>query len=82
MDSNLWTDGNLYPCDPLTGAAPPFRNITQLVRFVGDGFNGFLGYCGRLHAAHTRSIGALQALLQEGEQLKQRIADLTKEVGS
>ena len=46
---DLWVDGNIYPLDPLSAAPPPFRSVTGLVKFVGDGFNGLLGYCRRLH---------------------------------
>lgn len=88
---DLWTDGNLYPFDPITGAAPPFRNITQLMRFVGDGFNGLLGYCERLHTAHLHVLARTQelqcslSLLQESskvdkDKLSQRVNELTKEL--
>ena len=46
---DLWIDGNIYPLDPIFGAPPPFKNITMFVKFVGDGFNGLLGYCRILH---------------------------------
>lgn len=41
---DLWLDGNLYPIDPITKSVPPFSNSTSLLRFVGDGANGLLGY--------------------------------------
>ena len=88
---DLWTNGNIYPLDPTTGTTPPFHNITQLMRFVGDGFNGLLGYCGRLHAAHLHALTRTQelqcslTLLQastkvDKERWSQRVNELNKEV--
>lgn len=47
---DLWTDGKLYPLDPQSGMHPPFQTITSLLRFIGDGMHGLLGYCRRLHS--------------------------------
>ena len=47
---DLWTDGSLYPMDPHSSAPPSFQNITSLLRFIGDGFNGLLSYCMHLHS--------------------------------
>ena len=41
---DLWTDGNLYPEDPISGAPPPFRNITALMKFVGDAVRDQVSY--------------------------------------
>lgn len=60
---NLWTDGNIYPLDPLTNAPPPFRNITMLVRFIGDGHHGLLAYCRRLHSMVLAEATAKRELL-------------------
>ena len=54
---DLWTNGTLYPLDPIFGAPPPFRNIAMFVRFLGDGHNGLLGYCRRLHSLHLEELG-------------------------
>ena len=45
---DLWVDGSIYPRDPLTRRYPTFASIHDLIRFVGDGANGLLGYCSRL----------------------------------
>lgn len=45
---DLWVDGSLYPIDPLTNKYPSFYTVHDLIRFVGDGMNGLLGYCMRL----------------------------------
>ena len=42
---DLWTYGSLYPMDPLSTSPPLFQNITMLLQFIGDGYNGLLGYC-------------------------------------
>ena len=55
---NLWVEGHIYPSDPLTNASPPFCNVTELLRFIGDGKGGLFGYCYRLH---TLVIGGLEA---------------------
>lgn len=48
---DLWTDGSIYPIDPITNAPPNFCNVTTFLRFLGDGANGLLGYCRRLYIA-------------------------------
>lgn len=45
---DLWVDGSIYPRDPLNGRYPAFTSVHDLIRFVGDGANGLLGYCLRL----------------------------------
>ena len=49
-------DGSLYPHDPQTGAPPPFQNITQVIKFLGDGHNGLLGYCQRLYDSYSQEL--------------------------
>ena len=79
----LWTKGILYPHDPHSGAPPPFHNVTQLIHFVGDGVNGLLGYCRRLHMLYLQELAKgnevqnplnqLQALsMEETKQLTQK----------
>ena len=55
---NLWVEGHIYPSDPLTNASSPFRNVTKLLHFAGDGKGELFGYCYRLH---TLVIGELEA---------------------
>ncbi|KAI5074365.1 hypothetical protein GOP47_0010326 [Adiantum capillus-veneris] len=53
---DLWLEENLYSPDPTSGATPPLTNIIDLVRFIGNGFNNLLGYCGRLHVLYLEEI--------------------------
>lgn len=58
---DLWTDGSMYPKDPITNAPPPFSNITNLLHFTGDGRHGLLGYTKHLEmkavfAEHQRDF--------------------------
>jgi len=41
---DLWVDGSLYPIDPITEKHPPFSFVKDVLEFIGDGENGFLGY--------------------------------------
>lgn len=88
---DLWIDGNLYPLDPISGAPPPFKSIASFFKFVGDGFNGLLGYCRRLHmlwldeAAGKRQtqfdFDQLQAAsTKQINSLMQRIKELSEEL--
>lgn len=88
---DLWIDGNLYPPDPISGAPPPFKSIASFFKFVGDGFNGLLGYCRRLHmlwldeAAGKRQtqfdFDQLQAAsTKQINSLMQRIKELSEEL--
>ena len=76
---DLWTDGNLSPSDPISCAPPPFRNITALMKFVGDGFNGLLGYCKRLHMLWLDEAATKRQTQLALEQLQEALA---KEVNS
>ena len=49
---DLWVDGKLYPIDSLHKSTPPFRDVTSLLQFVGDGYHGLLGYTLSLEAQH------------------------------
>ena len=56
---DLWCDSSLYPIEPFKWSHPPFSNPTTLLKFVGDGHNGLLGYCNALRgesAAYSRQI--------------------------
>lgn len=88
---DIWIDGNIYPLDPISGAPPPFKSITNFFKFVGDGFNGLLGYCRRLHmlwldeAAGKRQtqfdFDQLQAAsTKQINSLMQRIKELSEEL--
>ena len=45
---DIWCNGSIYPLDPLTNSSPPFFKPTGFLKYVGDGYNGLLGYCIRL----------------------------------
>lgn len=47
---DLWIDGRLYPKDPITNSTPPFKDITSLLHFARNGYNGLLGYTQHLEA--------------------------------
>lgn len=76
---DLWTDGSLYPPDPKTGRYPSFHTPHDLIRFVGDGEDGLLGYSSRLSQSHinyaeyttylqnTSSLNATKILELENE---------------
>ena len=76
---DLWIDGNIYPLDPLSGAPPPFRSVTGLVKFVGDGFNGLLVYCRRLHMLWLEEVAQKRQIKFSFNQLQ---ASSTKKIDS
>lgn len=59
---DLWTDGFLYPKDPSTGKFPPFNSVHDLMRFVGDGVNGLLGYCMKLTQSSNDQMHVIMSL--------------------
>ena len=67
---DLWTHGNIYPLDLGNGKHPPFQNLTMLLRFVGDGYSGFLGYCQRLHIVASNEYHARMQLLHAQKALE------------
>ena len=84
---DIWSDGRLYPADPITKSVPPFSNCSSLLRYIGDGTNGFLGYAYNL--ASDRDVLKLEnhLLKQERdsmsltiEQQKQKISMLEKTI--
>ena len=78
---DLWCDGHLYPNNSLTNASPNFSNPTSLLKFVGDGHNGLLGYCNSLsfsadHLSHLykTSSSHIESMLMIQKQFLQKIA--------
>ena len=57
---DLWVDGNLYALDPATQKNPPFRTMHDLVRYVGDGIDGLLGYCNQLSHFQSATLQACE----------------------
>ena len=51
---DIWSDSKLYPTDPITKSVPPFSNCSSLLRYIGNGANGLLGYAYNL--ASNRDI--------------------------
>ena len=41
---DVWSDGRLYPIDPIKKCTPLFSNFSSLFQYLRDGFNGLLGY--------------------------------------
>ena len=72
---DIWTDGRLYPVDPIRKSTPPFSGCASLMRFVGDGQGGLLGYTQNL--AVGRDILRLENYLgkQEIDSLKQQLEE-------
>lgn len=64
---DLWVDGRLYPKNPFTNSTPPFKDITSLLNFTGDNFNGLLGYTQSLEA--SSSVFKLEKDLLEKENI-------------
>lgn len=80
---DLWTNGFIYPIDPLTNAPPPFVNITSFLTYVGDGANGLFGYCRRLSfvaAQESHSRVHFQGLWHELQQQHKKDIDRLEEV--
>ena len=72
---DLWTDGRLYPIDPIKKSTPPFYNCSSLMRFIGDGYGGLLGYT--YHLVADRDLLRLenQMLKQGNQMLNQQLED-------
>lgn len=68
---DLWTDGALYPIDPLSGTPAPFRNTAMLLHFIGNGYSGLLGYCKNLHTLSLDEAGRRRAVECAFEQLQE-----------
>ncbi|MCO5587359.1 hypothetical protein L7F22_041308 [Adiantum nelumboides] len=67
---DLWTDGGIYPRDPISRQPSPFQNITTLMQFLGDGFNGLLGYCNRLCSLSVHETGRRMELQAKYDKLQ------------
>lgn len=67
---DIWCDGKLYPKNPVTNAQPNFSNPSSLLRFVGDGYNGLLGYCNNLSSSAQVFKHLYESLYQEFSSLK------------
>ena len=79
---DLWTDGSLYPKDPSTGRSPPFYSVHDLIRFVGDGMNGLLGYCTNLNQSSNDQLQIIMNLNTALISSKTLISGLEKRVKS
>lgn len=77
---DLWTDGGMYPTDPILHQPPPFHSITTLMRFVGDGFNGLLGYYNKLCILSTHEAGRRMELQAKYDKLQETSASEIKEL--
>ena len=41
---DVWCDGKIYPKNPINNSTPNFSSLSSLLRYVGDGHKGLLGY--------------------------------------
>lgn len=84
---DLWVDGSIYPRDPLNGRYPAFASVHDLIRFVGDGANGLLGYCLRLSqcgSEHSNHILYLNTVLINSQNqvigLQNQVTELQRKI--
>ncbi|MCO5609351.1 hypothetical protein L7F22_063577 [Adiantum nelumboides] len=81
---DLWTDGRLYPVDPIMKNTPPFSNYSSLVKFVGDGQRVLWGYTQFFFAAERdilkledhlskQMINTLKQQLEECKERKEKL---------
>ena len=68
---DLWCDGRLYPIDPKTQSHPPFSNPTNVLQFIGNGEEGFLGYCKAISSTSNLERLHLQYLTHESVLLRE-----------
>lgn len=77
---DLWTDGRLYPIDPIKKSTPPFYNCSSLMRFIGDGYGGLLGYTYNLVADRDLLRLENQMLKQENQMLNQQLEESKEKI--
>lgn len=75
---DLWIDGRLYPVNPNSQSTPPFSNFSSLLKFVGDGYTGFLGYTMQLTAASEVLKLENHLLQQEVIQLREQLNETSE----
>ena len=67
---DLWTNGSIYPKDPITNAPPLFTNITNLLHFTVNGKDGLLGYTQHLEMQGSNAKMQRYFLATENMKLK------------
>lgn len=77
---DLWTDGRLYPIDPMKRSTPPFYNCSSLMRFIGDGYGGLLGYTHNLGAERDFLRLENQMLKQEKDSINQQLEESKEKI--
>ena len=81
---DLWLDGGLYPKDPLVGCHPTFHTLPSLIKYVGEGEHGLLGYCKRLDSNHACALAwfrqQCQVLHTHSTHLQQQLHFIEKQV--
>lgn len=79
---DLWCDGNLYPINFQTLSPPCFSSPTSLLKFVGDGENGMLGYCKDI--CNQSSILRAQVILLTAETSRKEntVQEQSKEIAA
>jgi hypothetical protein len=74
---DLWTDGSIYPQDPVTGKPPPFRSVSELLEYVGDGKRGLYSYVENLCSADATVQFNLSEALREIQSLREHVRILS-----
>lgn len=70
---DLWCDCSLYPIEPFKWSHPPFSNPTTLLKFVGDGHSGLLGYCNALRGEAATYSCQIRLLMEEISSLRNEV---------
>jgi hypothetical protein len=74
---DLWTDGSVYPQDLVTGKPLPFRSVSELLEYVGDGKRGLYNYVENLCSADATVRFNLSEALREIQSLREHVRILS-----
>ena len=74
---DLWTDGSIYPQDLVIGKPPPFRSMSVLLEYVGDGKRGLYSYVKKLCSADATVGFNLSEALREIQSLREHVRILS-----
>lgn len=77
---DLWLDGSIYPCRRDTMRRPSFRNVAELLEFVGEGKQGLLGYVESFSNPDSTLHFRLDEASREIARLQQQVRSLTESV--
>jgi len=77
---DLWTDGSIYPQDPLNVIPPPFRSVSELLEYVGDGKRGLYNYLENLCSTDATIRFKVNEALREIQSLREHVRILSSVV--